>query len=667
MTTQNDDADIDRRKRLGQFFSGVRLAGLLASIARADDAKIAIDPMAGSGDMLAACAKVGQASLSLVGIEIDPAVAARCRDRLSVSDLEMTTVDGNAFDPRSWEGLPPAFDLVITNPPYVRYQLGSDMTVGPVEVPNAREVRAALVACLNCTVNLQPSERAIFLECAKGYSGLSDLAVPSWILCAARVSLGGTLAIVVPNTWLSRDYAAPVLYLLRRFFEIDFVIEDSDVVWFPDALARTTLVIARRVGDKGTAYGAGGHLRVSIPAALSDERSLVSGLFPGAVVPDRDFAVWAHARKAEKASGQFGSVDYSWSMERDLERALRHAASKHDWLPAPGPERSLIGPQVPERLEFLLTDKTPILSSLQDLGWKVGQGLRTGGNDFFYVSKHPSGIGYQSVLLPGEQLDLPAAALRPAVRRQAELPSDASHVVLEPSSSVLYLANWALPEDFDTASGPAPWLEMQGDLARLVRTAALKVYKRPSGEVRLSELTAVRTNARAGAAGRAARFWYQLPELAARHTPDLYLPRVNGGLVTPYLNPDRSLTIDANFSSLWAFRPDALDIRAMLALLSSSWTHAYLETTGTIMGGGALKVEATHLRRLVVPTPDSGLAKTLAQLVDEWRQGPMHKKIWKQVDSILAKQLSWYPEGSSLSDFTSDCSLKRTGRRAIQA
>jgi tRNA G10 N-methylase Trm11 len=54
---------ITQRKRLGQFFSGARLARLLATIADAKGARIVIDPMCGNGDMLKACYGPGSKSL----------------------------------------------------------------------------------------------------------------------------------------------------------------------------------------------------------------------------------------------------------------------------------------------------------------------------------------------------------------------------------------------------------------------------------------------------------------------------------------------------------------------------------------------------------------------------------------------------------------------------
>ena len=37
---------------------------------------------------------------------------------------------------------------------------------------------------------------------------------------------------VVPNTWLTRDYAQPIRDLLRRWFDLVSFVEDGDASWF---------------------------------------------------------------------------------------------------------------------------------------------------------------------------------------------------------------------------------------------------------------------------------------------------------------------------------------------------------------------------------------------------------------------------------------------------
>src|SRR5687768_6020867 len=75
--------EADRKKRLGQYFTGVRLARLLAALAGSHTAGSVIDPMAGTGDMLVGCLDHGAVPSLLGAVEIDPIAHATCVSRLS--------------------------------------------------------------------------------------------------------------------------------------------------------------------------------------------------------------------------------------------------------------------------------------------------------------------------------------------------------------------------------------------------------------------------------------------------------------------------------------------------------------------------------------------------------------------------------------------------------
>src|SRR5579884_2784649 len=170
-----------RRKSLGQYLTGVRLARVLAMLSRADHPPGAVaDPMCGTGDMLVAARDVFGPGPKLVGVDIDDLVISSAMARLK-DDPAMSLVHANAFDPANWAGLDwPVFDLVITNPPYVRYQtLARAMKHG---LPDAGQVREGLRQIVQLHPRLAPDDRAAFVELIDHYSGLADLAVPAWIL-----------------------------------------------------------------------------------------------------------------------------------------------------------------------------------------------------------------------------------------------------------------------------------------------------------------------------------------------------------------------------------------------------------------------------------------------------------------------------------------------------
>jgi hypothetical protein len=83
---------------------------------------------------------------------------------------------------------------------------------------------------------------------------------------------------------------------------------------------------------------------------------------------------------------------------------------------------------------------------------------------------------------------------------------------------------------------------------------------------------------------------------------------------------DDGIIVDANFSALWTEPRDNRVAYAVLALMNSSWIQACLESTATVMGGGALKAEASHLRALPFPAPTEKLISSLYALGEQLAQ-----------------------------------------------
>ena len=162
-----------RQKRLGQYFTSRPLAKMLAALADALSVKSIIDPMAGRGDMLASCLEIGAKPQTLDGIEIDE----RTFTALKRSLPQASCVLGSAFSPNTIGSLAlKQWELVITNPPYVRYQ--SMATRDRHELPTANEIRADLRATLRKLTALDDEDRRLFEILVGVYSGLADLAIP---------------------------------------------------------------------------------------------------------------------------------------------------------------------------------------------------------------------------------------------------------------------------------------------------------------------------------------------------------------------------------------------------------------------------------------------------------------------------------------------------------
>ena len=625
-----------RRKALGQFFTGATVSRLLAHLAYRDDTRCILDPMAGTGDLLdaayGASPQRNNRIRQLHAIEIDVDSAQLCQRRLHHmarrTDPDIRVLPADAFDPATYAAVETKYDLVIANPPYVRYQSMSG---------RGETVRSGLAR--TASQLLDRPVRDVWSPLIDGYSGLADLSVPSCLLCALFVRPGGRLALVVPATWRSRSYADVVRYLLLRAFRIEVVVEDSRRGWFPDALVGTHLVVARRLPNETiavplserTVWPDGAWVEVH-PEAASDTSS-VGFAFPGDQ-PEAAFASWVRAHRFD--APPVGIAAHAFST-RDEWASLRAGSRPHNWLQAVEPlgsscsglRNATTQPATPPSLGLIpdaLRDLMPrhldpgSFRSLRDLGVHTGQGLRTGCNRFFYVKRvdEPSSELTRvttSAAFASRTLSVPSAALKPVLHRQSELAALCSPHIL---THVLDLRRWALPEDLPSVSaalpiyeriGQRPPRQMSDELADYVRFAAHSPLSATVNGKAVSALSAVRTNVRPARADAPPRFWYMLPDFAPRHVPDAFVPRVIHGCPRTYPNPDPRLLVDANFSTLWS---DAVYWTADLltALLNSTWCRVLMEAMGTRLGGGALKLEASHLRKLPLPhLTDEALAQ----------------------------------------------------------
>lgn len=664
--------DPGRRKRLGQYFTGERLARLLVAIADGSRCRTVLDPMCGSGDMLAEVSRAAPRA-QLVGIEIDLAAYELCSSRFSDEANKPHLIHGNAFNWSNISRLPNnCFDLTITNPPYVRYQSfagNRQMEVG--DLPDAESVRQGLLEVAQNLSGLEDEDRNIFISLIKGYSGLSDLAVPSWILCAMLTAVGGRLAMVVPESWLNRDYAYPIHYLLLKLFRVLWVVEDSNRAWFENAQIKTTLLVAERiprVDDLQTACAGQTYVHIALLASAITERSVVGAIYPTASNPEAAFAEeLSRFRPDASTAAPGGSSVTLRSLEGKLADLLA-ASRESGWLQRCEPNlagssskwanRSAKIPQT--LLDLLPQSDATLFTTIEALGGRVGQGLRTGANEFFYCDLVSETEG-ECLVSPGKSLKLsplllPKAALRPVLRKQSELPNG---YVIVPSSlkgRVLALDQFIHPEDENTVNGEGSNVPgqkpsrtvMPPALASLVTTAARTNVGTEDRPKLIPEMSAVRTNeTKSKDSNTKARYWYMLPPLARRHLPDLLAPRINHLHPKVILNSDERTIIDANFSTIWLEEGARVDAYGLLACLNSSWAVAAMELTAAVMGGGALKLEAAHLRHLPIPALPAEQWSELSTLGRQLASGTDTEKILSTVNLIIAKALFGEERASS--------------------
>lgn len=590
------------------------MARLLAALAEAPTARAIIDPMVGSGDMLQACLDIGAKPEQLVGVDVDHLAVQQARQRFANCEVTLEARDAFAGP------LPVTpFDLVITNPPYIRYQSNPGL-LSDVTLPSAGQVRRNLQRTIRTREHLSEGARQALLQAAAAYPGNADIAVPAWILAASLVAETGVLAVVVPQTWLSRNYAAAIRRLLDTIFDVDIVIEDADGSWFDDAQVRTHLIVARRRSVTGHGPRPRSRVRARATEALRHGELLIGALADEEAVAQA-LREWDSPHESAVTTGL-----------RARQETSPLYVGGNDEL------------RLPDRLASVLPT-TDVLISLGDLGWSAGQGMRTGANDVFYLDRDNTGRCLPAVRWGGLELQLPVGTTLSALRRQSQLPAKLSVASADLDTVLLQLAGWATAADRTAAvaaghSG-SEWDERFGILDDTMAAWLALVAQTPlnssSPDRLIPSLTAVAPNVRTTRAGAPTAYWYHLPALAPRHRPDLIFPRVCGSRPSAYANPDR-VVVDANFSSLWQTDPAGIHPDALLAALNSTWVWAFLELTCTVLGGGALKIEAADLRRLPLP-PLMSIESELVAVGREFAAAGRHSAVQQRVDSLMAEVL----------------------------
>ena len=563
------------RKRFGQYFSGKTVADYLFSLLPIGYAwNTIVDPMAGIGDMLLSVSDHVSRFDKLLGVEIDPEVAARCKARVPNALVKCE----DAFACKELL-VPDGWDLVITNPPYVRYQLQGNDQEG---MPSGKAIRANLIKQLSAIEYLEESEKKLFLSIAQNYSGLADMAVPAWILCAALVKKGGYLAIVVPDTWLNRDYASPIQYLINKCFDIKVIAKDTNANWFPDALVKTCLVVAERTG-----------LRPLIDWC-ERETTIIEG----------------ETARAEKTSSLFpymlsGNAVYKWISVDDRCLVESGMALPHELIPVVGNQAS----------HELIT--------LQDLGLECGQGLRTGANEFFYLSMVREDSDHYYLRSKawdqgGKEYTIDKARVLPVLQNRGEIKG--LTVKADALKSALLFVNGQVGLD-------------ETDLCNYILSA--DSYVDPRGR-RFKDYSAVRPNERFEG-NQIVRYWYMLPALANRHVPNLCISRVAAEIPECLFiqqSKGKPIVVDANMVTMWC---NSCKMQfALMSILNSTWIKLYLELICTVMGGGALKIEASHLKKVLLPKLSAEQLDDLSVLGKQVvKEGHMTVNIQDQIDGIV--------------------------------
>ena len=426
--------------------------------------------------------------------------------------------------------------------------------------------------------------------------------------------------------------------------------------------------VARRTPQHPSAFApksSDGYLHLAISGDATDDRSVVGAAFPRSADPDRAFVRRARSLHKARSNTRDHFIDARWVPAEHTAAALLHRARDAKWLEAVEParhghvhtKRARGSAAPPLALGSIVDDQFEDFVNLETFGWTVGQGLRTGANQFFYSTVEQEGRSQKtetvrvSASLGGMPVQVPATAVLPVVRKQSDVPSGFAINAMNVEGRVLVLDGLIHPDDLKLATNPRfravlrnNYVPMGKSLADFVSRAANINLGDGSISKYLPDLSAVVTNVRRYDDDRPTalpRYWYHLPPLAPRHRPLVFVPRVNGSHPRAILNPNHTTVVDANFSTFWPTGEGALDAYALLALLNSSWCAASFELVGTVLGGGALKLEATQLRRLALPRLEKRTINRLAVIGHELISASVTLAVHTSIASTRRSLVRW--------------------------
>jgi adenine-specific DNA-methyltransferase len=219
--------DLDEDKLRGGYYTPSALAEWLCSWAiRSVEDKI-LEPSCGDGAFLEAAAKhlkkLGSSDQAITkqitGVEIFATEADRARSRLGSivgNDAQQTVINSDFFD--WWQARnQPTFDVVIGNPPFIRYQ-------------TFPEPHRSLAIALMVEQGLSPNK-------------LTNIWVPFVVAAVSSLRPGGRLALVLPAELLQVTYASQLRsFLTDRFKRIDIVA--CNELFFEKAEQEVVLLLA---------------------------------------------------------------------------------------------------------------------------------------------------------------------------------------------------------------------------------------------------------------------------------------------------------------------------------------------------------------------------------------------------------------------------------------
>ncbi len=551
--------------------------------------------MCGQADLLIPFLKKN----SVFGVELDKTAYI-----LAVKKTKnpQSIIQGNAFDKSTLSKLDVnGYDIVITNPPFIRrenYKKAISEIEGTLPL---NEIYSNIEFFLSQTTTLTQKQKNTIRQVLKNISGLSDIAAISLILCIILTKKTGKIALVVPDTWVNREYSVPILNLIKDFFCIEYIINDVNSVWFDGiAQVKTSLVVARRV----TGNTSENEIKyVDLFKDSLTEKSLTSFVdnnttFKGVV------------------DGEICSIPGKY--ERKFIRQIDFASSE-------------IKIDAVSKLNFFCNRNTRF-TTLESYGIACGQGFRSGANACFIFTR--DGDTFVSKIGAISQTT-ESSFFVPIIQKQKSLNND--WVVSKDNSLARLLC---IPHPYATLHDINSYgKQVEETYKRLpseIENYILASENEEVNGIRIPDLSAVKTNIKRDSLSP--RFWYNFPSFSDRHRGKVFLPRVNGEDIVARMNPNDYI-VDANFITFWKCDRTPFNEEGILALLNSSWFSILCEETGSVMGGGALKLDGVQVKKMPFPILDNASIESLCQLGARLKESTIDRSnaIINDIDRIILR------------------------------
>lgn len=208
----------EARKARGAFFTPPEIAQFIIEWAVREPGDSVLEPSCGEAVFLLAAGRrlrtLGAAEPDLHGADLHEGTVRAAQARLGAHGLAARITRGDFFEREAL----PAFDAVVGNPPFIRYQAFSGAA-------RARAREAALSAGVSL-------------------SGLASSWAAFLVHSVLFLKKGGRLGMVVPAELLTVNYAAPVRSFLLGQFSSVHLVHFVERVFGPDVQEEVVLILA---------------------------------------------------------------------------------------------------------------------------------------------------------------------------------------------------------------------------------------------------------------------------------------------------------------------------------------------------------------------------------------------------------------------------------------